>query len=199
MYFYKFWPYVGLVFKSGFYSRAVSNQERVMMAHICYYNLNFPLTFLIKLARVPPWRLRKSQKWLAKWLWASVSASHKCVRILLPSGLFSRYFLHSSRVTSFLIATRFFSILIAKKFRTHRIQDFFGFFYVGSFSQLITFEREICRSPNSLHMGFTFLMDANTSKYFYNYFMGMKQTLISHWKIKKISGIERLVLPFPDT
>ena len=45
-----------------------------------------------------------------------------------------------------------------------------------------------CRSPNSLHMGFTFLMDANTSKYFYNYFMGMKQTLISHWKIKKISA-----------
>ena len=57
----------------------------------------------------------------------------------------------------------------------------------------------ICRSPNFLRMGFTFLMDANTSKYFYNYFMGMKQTLISHWKIKKISGIETLVLPFPDT
>ena len=48
-------------------------------------------------------------------------------------------------------------------------------------------------------MGFTFLMDANTSKKFYNYFMGVKQTLISHWKMKKISGIERLVLPFPDT
>ena len=30
----------------------------------------------------------------------------------------------------------------------------------------------------SLRMGFTFLMDANM--YFYNYFMGMKQTLISH-------------------
>ena len=47
-----------------------------------------------------------------------------------------------------------------------------------------------CRSPNSLRMGFTFLMDANTSKYskyFYNYFMGMKQTLISHWKILKKS------------
>ena len=42
-----------------------------------------------------------------------------------------------------------------------------------------------CRSPNSLHMGFTFLMDANTSKYFYNYSMGMNQTLISHWKMKK--------------
>ena len=42
-----------------------------------------------------------------------------------------------------------------------------------------------CRSPNSLRMGFTFLMDANTSKYFYNYFMGMKQTLISHWKFLK--------------
>ena len=27
-----------------------------------------------------------------------------------------------------------------------------------------------CRSPNCLCMGFTFLMDANTSKYFYNYF-----------------------------
>ena len=26
-----------------------------------------------------------------------------------------------------------------------------------------------CRFPNSLHIGFTFLMDANTSKYFYNY------------------------------
>ena len=48
-------------------------------------------------------------------------------------------------------------------------------------------------------MGFTFLMDANTLKYFYNYFMGMKQTLISHLKIRKISGIERLVLPIPDT
>ena len=34
--------------------------------------------------------------------------------------------------------------------------------------------REILRSPNSLRMGFTFLMDANTSKYFYNYSMGMK-------------------------
>ena len=43
------------------------------------------------------------------------------------------------------------------------------------------------RSPNSLCMGFTFLMDANTSKYFYNYFMGVKQTLISHWKMKKKS------------
>ena len=31
-----------------------------------------------------------------------------------------------------------------------------------------------CRSPNSLCMGFTFLMDANTSNYFYNYFMGVK-------------------------
>ena len=28
--------------------------------------------------------------------------------------------------------------------------------------------------------GFTFLMDANTAKYFYNYFMGMKKALISH-------------------
>ena len=36
------------------------------------------------------------------------------------------------------------------------------------------------RSPNSLRMGFTFLMDANTSNYFYNYFMGVKETLISH-------------------
>ena len=28
--------------------------------------------------------------------------------------------------------------------------------------------QRFCRSPNSLHMGFTFLMDTNTSKYFYN-------------------------------
>ena len=35
-----------------------------------------------------------------------------------------------------------------------------------------------CRSPNSLCMGFEFLMDANISNYSYNYFMGMKQTLI---------------------
>jgi hypothetical protein len=44
-------------------------------------------------------------------------------------------------------------------------------------------------------MGFTFLMDANNSKDFYNYIMGMKQTLVSHWKIKINSGI----LLFPDT
>jgi hypothetical protein len=44
-----------------------------------------------------------------------------------------------------------------------------------------------CRSPNSLCMGFTFLTDENTSKYFYNYFMRMKQTLMSHWKIKNKS------------
>ena len=36
------------------------------------------------------------------------------------------------------------------------------------------------RIPDSLCMGFIFLMDANTSKYFYNYFMGLKQTLIIH-------------------
>ena len=36
-------------------------------------------------------------------------------------------------------------------------------------------------------MGFTFLMDANTSKYFYNHFMGMNQTLISHLKMEKKS------------
>ena len=48
--------------------------------------------------------------------------------------------------------------------------------------------KRFCRCLKSLSMGFTFLMDANTSKYFYNYFMGMKQTLIS-----KISGIERLI------
>ena len=48
---------------------------------------------------------------------------------------------------------------------------------------------KISRSPNSLCMGFTFLMDANISNYFYNYFMGVKQTLISHWKTKKISEI----------
>jgi hypothetical protein len=33
---------------------------------------------------------------------------------------------------------------------------------------------------NCLRMGFTFLMDANTSNYFYNYFMGMKQSITSH-------------------
>ena len=43
-----------------------------------------------------------------------------------------------------------------------------------------------CRSPNSLCMGFTFLMDANTSKYSYNYFMGMKQTLIGIEKFKNL-------------
>jgi len=48
-------------------------------------------------------------------------------------------------------------------------------------------------------MGFTFLMDANTSKYFYNYFMGVKQTPNKPLKNEKVSGIERLVLPFPDT
>ena len=32
---------------------------------------------------------------------------------------------------------------IAKKFRTHKRQDFFSFFTVGSFSQLVTLEREI--------------------------------------------------------
>ena len=42
------------------------------------------------------------------------------------------------------------------------------------------FNQKIFRSPNSLRMGFTFLMDANTSKYFYNYFMGMMQTLINY-------------------
>ena len=31
-------------------------------------------------------------------------------------------------------------------------------------------------------MGFTFLMDANTLKYFYNHFMGMMQTLIIFFK-----------------
>ena len=44
--------------------------------------------------------------------------------------------------------------------------------------------KRFCRSLNSLCMGFTFLMDANTSQYFYNYFIGTKQTLINHWKIK---------------
>ena len=61
-------------------------------------------------------------------------------------------------------------------------------------------------------MGFTFPMDANTSKYFYKYFMGIKQTLIRVRKSKKglvriafkllksISGIERsVILPLPDT
>ena len=50
-------------------------------------------------------------------------------------------------------------------------------------------------------MGFTFLMDANTSKYFYNHFMGMHEANSNKplKNIKKISGIQRLVLPFPDT
>ena len=39
--------------------------------------------------------------------------------------------------------------------------------------------RRFCRSPNYPCMGITFLMDANTSKDFYN-FMGMEQTLMSH-------------------
>ena len=30
--------------------------------------------------------------------------------------------------------------------------------------------------------GFTFPMDANTSKYFYIYFMGIKQSLIRYWE-----------------
>ena len=61
-------------------------------------------------------------------------------------------------------------------------------------------------------MGFTFPMDANTSKYFYNYFMGIKQTLVRHLEnpkrdlleqlfklLKSISGIERsVILPLPD-
>ena len=34
-------------------------------------------------------------------------------------------------------------------------------------------------------MGFTFLMDANTSKYFYNYFMGLNLTINCHGKIRK--------------
>ena len=37
-----------------------------------------------------------------------------------------------------------------------------------------------CLNQNCLRMGFTFPIDANTSKYFYNYFMRMKQTLMSH-------------------
>ena len=51
------------------------------------------------------------------------------------------------------------------------------------------------------HMEFTCLMNANTIKYFYNYFMGMHEANSNKplKNIKKISGIERLVLPFPDT
>ena len=60
---------------------------------------------------------------------------------------------------------------MGRKFRDHKISR-------RSFGRF-------CRSPNSLLMGFTFLMDANTSKYFYNFLMGVKQTLISHWKMKK--------------
>ena len=33
-------------------------------------------------------------------------------------------------------------------------------------------QKRFCRSPNSLCMGFTFLMDANTSKYFLKQFYG---------------------------
>ena len=46
---------------------------------------------------------------------------------------------------------------MGRKFRDHKISR-------RSFGRF-------CRSPNSLLMGFTFLMDANTSKYFYNYFI----------------------------
>ena len=42
-------------------------------------------------------------------------------------------------------------------------------------------------------------MDANTSKYFYNYFIGMGTLILAIENFKKISGIDRLVLPFPDT
>ena len=62
-------------------------------------------------------------------------------------------------------------------------------------------------------MEFTFPMYANTSKYFYNYFMGIKQTLIRHSEnpktdeleqffqlLKSMSGIERsVILSMPDT
>ena len=48
-------------------------------------------------------------------------------------------------------------------------------------------------------MGFKFLMDANTSKVFLQLFHGSKANSNKPLKNEKISGIERLVLPFPDT
>ena len=56
-----------------------------------------------------------------------------------------------------------------------------------------------CRSPNSLCMGFTFLMDANTLKVFLQLMNGSEANSNKLLENKKISGIERLVLPFPNT
>ena len=52
--------------------------------------------------------------------------------------------------------------------------QFYSVFSTENESRVDTSLRS-CRSLNSLCMGFTFLMDANTSKYFYNYFMGMNK------------------------
>ena len=64
---------------------------------------------------------------------------------------------------------------------------------IMSYSGLLS--KRFCKSSKSLCMGFTSLMNANTSEHFYNHFM--KQTLISQWKIKKKSWSERLVSHFP--
>ena len=68
--------------------------------------------------------------------------------------------------------------------------------------------------PNFLFVEFTFPMDANTSKYLYNYFMGIKQTLVRHLGnpkrdllkqllklLKSISRIDErsVILPMPVT
>ena len=61
-------------------------------------------------------------------------------------------------------------------------------------------DRRFCRSPNSLRMGFTFLMDANTSKVILQLFYGSEANSNKPLKNeKKTSKIGRLVLPFPDT
>jgi hypothetical protein len=52
---------------------------------------------------------------------------------------------------------------------------------------------------NTVRMGFTFLMDANTSKYLYNFFNGSEANSYNSLINEKISGIERLVLLFPNT
>ena len=53
------------------------------------------------------------------------------------------------------------------------------------------YAKRFFRSPNSLCIGFTFPMDANTSKYVYNYFMEIKQTLIRHWENPKGDQVVR--------
>ena len=49
---------------------------------------------------------------------------------------------------------------------------------IRDFKEMFDLEIASGRFCRSLCMGFTFLLDANTSKYSYNYSMGIKQTLI---------------------